>query len=283
MQFTYRNIRCSKAGFTQEQALESLYSHPNFDAATMQVMAIRQAGQHWVAKLKVAEFPPSDDEGAEETETMDDVAPPKKKGPPSPDGGDSEGGSPDGGDSEGAGGPPGPDGAPGGDPHAEGGKGGELHHLMTLVMQIADKLGIGGEPGMPGAEDPSLAGMDAPPGAVDGPPMPPHPGPHGPHGGAGAGPAGPPAKPPLRPGMTPPGVTPISTPAFASVQERTAAQAAIVGRVASFTATETTDMPFKQAREELLSLYAPHGYDVKQLREDRNEQGQRVVHALLAR
>ncbi len=273
MQYTYRNVRCSKAGFTQEQALESLYDHPNFDPATMQVMAIRQAGTHWVAKLKVAEFPPSD-EGSDEAESMDDVKPPKKEGPPSEEGGDDEGapaeGGDEGGDEGGPDGPPKPPGAPG-----EEKGGGELHHLMTLVQQIADKLGIGGEPGMPGAEDPMLGGPEGPAGPLDGPPAPPHGGPHGaPHGG----PAGPPAKPPLRPGMTPPGVTPTNTPAFASTQK----SQSIVGRVASFTATEATDMSFKQAKAELEALYGPQGYKVKQLREGSNDEGQRVIHALLS-
>lgn len=259
MTYTTRTIRCSRAGLSQEQALESLYAHPNFDPATMQVVAIRQAGDGWLSKIREAAFPPSDDDG--DSDDSGD-APEPKKPPFASDDSDSD-------DSDG---PPSPDGPPdadGGD--KKGGEGHELQMMMHLVQQIADALGIAGDPGMPGAEDPMAMGPDAPPGppgpphgGMGGPPpggpppgaMPPGPGPHGGHGA-----------PPHPPGMTP---------AFASTQQQ------IVGRVASFTASETTDMPLHQAKAELEQIYGPHGYKVKQLREARDNSGRRVVDALLS-
>jgi hypothetical protein len=109
-------------------------------------------------------------------------------------------------------------------------------------------------------------------------------------------------KPKLRPGDLPPGATPINTPAFASVQktacndcghgecdgncancpECKSKESHIVGRVASFTATEVTAMSISEAKAELEGLYGPHGYKVKQIREARNEAGERVLHALLS-
>lgn len=261
MTYTTRTIRCSRAGLSQEQALESLYAHPNFDPATMQVVAIRQAGSGWISKIREAGFPPSDDEGD------DDAEAPAPKKPPFADDSDSD----DGGDVPD--GPPSPDGPPGedGPPKGKGGESHEIAMMMHLVQQIADALGIAGDPGMPGAEDPMAMGPDGPPpgppgpphGGMGGPPPPPPPGAMppgpGPHGGHGA--------PPHPPGMTP---------AFASTQQQ------IVGRVASFTASETTDMPLHQAKAELEQIYGPHGYKVKQLREARDNSGRRVVDALLS-
>lgn len=290
MTYKTRTVRCSKAGLTQEQALESLYDHPDFDSGAMQVMGIRQAGNHWVAKLRIAEFPPVDDDGD------DDDAPvpaPKESPKPKPKGdsdGDNDGDegpdpiapSDDDGDED--------DAPPFGKPKdkPEGGEkpgGGELGQVLQLLHEIASKLGVGGAPGLPGSEDPHAPGPGGPPGPAGGPPKPPMP----PHGGPGGPPPGgppaggpPPGRSPLplRPGQIPPGVTPINTPSFASV----------VGTAPSFTADEVTDMPIKQAKAELEALYGESGselpqgarpYRVAQIKESRNSQGKRVVAALL--
>lgn len=230
MKYTKRIVKNARKGLSQEEALESLYSHPNFVEGT-RVSAIRQSGGVWVATLlepKQAEFPPSDDESGE-----DEPKPPKAE--------ESD-------DSDDEGGDEGPD-IPGLDkgPKDDEGKGpkGELGEVLTLLHQIVDALGIGLEPALPGAED-------GPPPGPDMPPAPP----------AAKAPGPPkPAKPKLRPGETPPGVTPINTPAFSNVND-------LVGKVASFTA-KSEPGEFKNVKEAKTSLdehFASGGYKVKQIR-----------------
>lgn len=296
MKFRTRTVRCSATGLSQEQALESLYDHPNFDPSTMRITSIRQTGDVWVAKLKVAEFPPKDDggnpfdgdEGPEPKEDDDGDEDGDTKPAPFADGDDE-----------------------GGDKPKKKEKGGaDLHEILHLLHEITKAMGIGGdEGGIPGADD----GMGGPMGADVPPPMPP--------GGDMGGPPGGPHDLPgknkpvkLEPGDVLPQQTPIGAPSFSSVQGNmgmaptsTCAQckgpvnpdgtcsncqqhaptqpatvSSIIGRVASFTATEVTDMTIKQAKAELESIYADKGYKVRQIREDHNAEGQRVLHALLS-
>lgn len=239
--------RCSAVRLSKEEARESLARQ--FTGS--EILELHRRGDKWVATLlmpKQAEFPPKDDDDGEE----------KSESKPKSEG-DSEG-SADSGASEG---PPKADKPP--VPGEEGPGPGGLEHtlaeLSTLVHAIADHMGIGPGPdvGVPGAEDPM-----APPG----PPMPP--------------PAGPPGAPPishqeithktkLKPGDTPPGVTPIGSPAFSSIQ-----------RMASFDAfDDTPGKSIKEAKAELEELYGPHGFKVRQIK--RVENGTRLAAKLSRR
>lgn len=237
MDFNKRIVRCARKGLSQEEALESLYGHPNFTEGT-RVGGIRQSGGYWVATLLEPKaggpppFPPKDDDAGSEPEGPeeafededpdDDTDSPE---PPKEDKGNEE----------------------------KGGEKGELGALLQLVHQIADALGIGPEPALPGAEDGPPPGPDAPL------PPPGHPAPKPPA-----------AKPKLRPGETPPGVTPINTPAFSSASD-------LVGRVASFTASSDEFTSVKEAKASLEAEYGPHGYKVKQIKRDGTK-----LHALLS-
>lgn len=262
MSYKRRTVRCSAKGLSQEEALEKLYDHPQFKEGTKVVGIEKQRGS-WVAKLlepKIAAPPPpfvpkeEDDEG--ETETPKD----EQSDEDSEDDAPEEGPKDDGGPSEIK------------EPESES-KGLEatVKELSTLVHAIAEKLGVTPE----GPEDELLG---------DEPPIPPELGggpPDGPPGGEGPPPPkGSPAKKPpskLRPGETPPGVTPINTPAFASN-----GNGEVLGRVASFTACEVTDMPIAQAKQKLESKYGEYGYEVKQIKAAKTKDGHRELRALLS-
>lgn len=238
MDFNKRIVRCARKGLSQEEALESLYVHPNFTEGT-RVGGIRQSGGYWVATLLEPKaggpppFPPKDDEESDGPEEAFEDEP----------SGDSD---------EDSDSPEAPKKDEGGE--EKGGEKGELGALLQLVHQIADALGIGPEPALPGAQDGPPPGLDAPL------PPPGHPAPKPPT-----------AKPKLRPGETPPGVTPINTPAFSSTGND------LVGRVASFTASSEDYSSIKEAKASLEAEYGPHGYKVKQIKRDGSK-----LHALLS-
>lgn len=211
MQYTKRSVR-SRPGLSQEEALDSLQSHPQFRPGS-KIASIRRRGKVWVADLlepKVAgPFPPSGDDGPPE-EGPSDSGPPEEEsdGPPP---GESDSPPEDGGgdgppDAEG--GPPKPGGEKG-----EGGKGGVENQILHTLQQILHALSGGPvDPGMGGPDDlgPDLGGPPAP----HGPPGGPGAGGLPPGGGAGAGHS---ARP-LKPGDAPnkPGSVPVGAPAFAS-------------------------------------------------------------------
>lgn len=221
-----RTVR-SRPNMTQEEALISLQRTARKHKE--EIISFRRQGNTWVAQLRVAEFPPSDDS---ESGPPDDDGPPKEESSDSESSDDSgdDGGSPDG--------PPSP-----GDPSADGHKGeekGELHLLVSLVEQIADKLGI-----VPGGGDHMLPPGDEPAG-----PMPPAPPGGGDSGMGSAGKSGPlPTK--LHPGEVLPHQTPVGSPAFASKK--------------SFTIKANVKMSATQAMTELNGAYGPQGYEVKEL------------------
>jgi hypothetical protein len=228
MEFTKRIVKNAKKGLSQEEALESLYSHPQFVEGS-RVSSIRQSGGLWIATLlepKNAEFPPIKDEDSDSEEPK----PPKEE---------------DDSDSDEDGGPDIPESPEG--PKDDEGKGpkGELGQVLQLLHEIVDALGIGPEPALPGAEDGPPPGLDAPPA----PPAAKAPGPPKP------------AKPKLRPGETPPGVTPINTPAFSSVDD-------LKGRVASFSAKSEPNefSSVKEAKASLEATFGEAGYKVKQIK-----------------
>lgn len=251
MLYAKRTVRTSATNISRETARASLES--NFDGA--EVLDLKRRGDQWIATIlepKTAEFPPKDDDS-------EDSAPPKFE-------------EDDASDSDGPDGPPeDSDGGEGeGPPKAEKKEGpkGELNEVLNLIQAIADKLGIVPGPAAPGAEDPL---------APDGPPMPPPGppvGPPSPHGGVGGeGHQEIVHRTKLKPGDTPPGVTPIGSPAFASSQ---------LSRMASFDAfDDTPGKSIKQAKAELEAIYGPHGFKVRQIK--RVENGQRLAAKLSRR
>lgn len=222
MEYTSRSVR-SRPGLTQEEALASLQSHPEFRAGT-KIASIRRRGKVWVADLlepKVAgPFPPSDDLSSDDSgsapapsdESSSESAPSSDSpDSSSSDDSSSDSSSPDGPPSDdGESGPPKPKGE-------EGGKGGVETQILHTLQQILHALQ--GGPVGEGIGGPDDLGPD-----LGGPPAP-----HSPHGGPGGGlsPAGPPkpgaagigAK--LKPGevKNAPGVTPVGAPAFASTRQ----------------------------------------------------------------
>lgn len=263
MEYTTRNLE-SDPGMTQAEALVSLQQHPTFKQGSI-ISGLHKRGNQWVAEVmvpsveKTAEFPPSGggDEGEE--------AAPSKPEPPKSDGGDD--GAPEGGD-----GPPSPD---GGDKKPEGSKepkGDEA--ILHILTQILHALGGGAE----GVGGPDALGPGGPGGMAPPPPK----APAGPPG-AGAPPM--PGKPPMgrgpvpmKPGMTPPGGTPVGAPAFSSVQGLAERVASFSGKAATITLT-TTGTDIKQAVSDARPVVENFGYKVKQAKHGENGQ----IHILASR
>lgn len=255
MLYTKRTVRCAARGLSREEAKLSL----EHQFAGSEVLDVKRRGDKWVATLlepKTAEFPFKDDE----EDNAD--APPKESddsdsedSPPTNDSGESDG-------------PPKGD-KPEGKPKGEKG---ELGQVLTLLHSIADALGIAPPGAVPGAEDPL---------SPDGPPPPPPgpPGAGGPPPGDVGGVGGPGHqeivhRTKLKPGDTPPGVTPIGAPAFASSNQ--------LSRMASFDAfDDTPGKSIKEAKAELEALYGPHGFKVRQIK--RVEGGRRLAAKLSRR
>jgi hypothetical protein len=255
MLYSKRTVRCAARGLSREEAKLSL----EHQFAGSEVLDVKRRGDKWVATLlepKTAEFPPKDDE--------DTDAPPEPKAES-----DDEGPKDSSSESDDS---PKSDGPPKGDkPPGKGGEKAEIGAVLDLLTAIADKLGIAPPGAVPGAEDPL---------SPDGPPPPPPgpPGAGGPPGGPDDGVGGPGHqeivhRTKLKPGDTPPGVTPIGAPAFASSN---------LSRMASFDAfDDTPGKSIKQAKAELEELYGPHGFKVRQIK--RVEGGRRLAAKLSRR
>lgn len=243
MLYSKRTVRCSARGLSREQARLSL--EQQYEDA--EILEVKRRGDKWVATLlepKTAEFPPpkDDDSDSEDGPPKDDASEDSEDSPPSPDGGEGDG-------------PPKKEGPP------KGGEKAELGAVLDLLHAIADSLGVVPGGAAPGAEDPLAPG---------GPPGPPPPGPEG-LGGPGHQEIVHRTK--MKPGDTPPGVTPIGAPAFASTQ---------LSRMASFDAyDDTPGKSVKQAKAELERLYGPHGFQVRQIK--RVEGGKRLIAKLSRR
>jgi hypothetical protein len=153
---------------------------------------------------------------------------------------------------------------------------------MAILQQICDALGIPVDPTGGLGGDPTGAG--GPPGPPAGPPGPPGAG--GPPGGGPLGPGGHPMEVVrhervTKPGETPPGGTPVGAPAFASVRQDHP-WAHLAGKVASFeVADKIGDAPLGQIKNELSSLASEINYRVARLREDKDDDGNRVAAAVI--
>lgn len=275
MNYIERKVR-SAPGLSQEQALESLQTHPNFRPGT-KLASLRRRGDRWVAVLQVPKtsaFPPSDDGGGEE-------GPPKK---PAPDEGPDDG--PDGPPDEGGGPPDDIGGPPEGGPDEGGekkpGKGGTEEMVLHVLTEILHALKGGpAGPGMGGPDD-----MGPGPDAMGGPP---------PHGGHGLPPAGPP--PPgggmgigakLKPGEVPnkPGVVVPGAPAFSSTNPLAQRIGKVAGRQRHIPVSSPVGMSIKQAKTELDPIASHFGYRVAQVKYcgpscSCNQPGSAKIHALL--
>lgn len=245
MKYTRRTVT-SRAGMSQEEALTSLQEHPEFARRGMKIAGIKRRGDAWVATLlepkTAGDNPFGGDEGSDEPK---DEAP--KSEAPSSDDSDDDSSSDDSSSEPKSDGPPSPD----GDDKKE--KGGGDKEVLDLLHAIADALGVavpGALPDMPGGGPDEMGGPDLPPGPDAGP-------------DAGAGLAAmPPAHRPtkLKPGETLPHQTPVGSPAFASTN---------AGRVASMTVSSSAKFSsLKEAKDSLERVYGPHGYKVKQIRQD---------------
>jgi hypothetical protein len=266
MLYQKRVVKAPAMGMTREAAAESLSKQFTKDT---EILELKRRGDKWVATLlepHTAEFPPGAGGPPDEEAGPPTDGPPKAEKSESGDGDKDSKGSPD--DKKG-------DGPPEGDK----GPSGEMAMVMDLLSAIADKLGI--VPGMaPGAADGPVPGEAPPP--PPGPPAPPMGGPPmGGPPGMGAGPHGAGKqeiihKTKLKPGDTPPGVTPIGAPAFSSVDT------AQLQRMASFDAfDDTPNKSIKQAKDELEAIYGPHGFKVRQIK--RVEGGTRLAAKLSRR
>lgn len=248
MTYLERKVR-SAPGLSQEEALESLQSHPNFRPGS-KIASLRRRGDRWVAVLHVpkvaGEFPP--DDGGE--------GPPKK---PKKDDGDDGGDVPDdGGDDLGSlpDGPEGLPGEPGGDKlPGEGGPEAEILHVLTEILHALKGGPVG--PGMGGPDDmgPGPDAMGGPPPPHGGPPPPPH----------GAPPGGmPPGMPPGKP--KPPMPLPVGGPAFSKTSPLYARIAKVAGRQRHIPVSSPQGMTIGQAKAELEPVAHHFGYKVAQIR-----------------
>lgn len=252
MDYTTRQVR-SQPGLTQEEALQSLQSHPYYRSGT-KIASIRRRGDRWVADLlepKTAEFPPAEEDAdaapdeakAEKEEAVAD----EEKADEGPDGGD-----------EGPAGLPsdGPPGAPGEEKKPGGGTETQILHVLTEILHALQ----GGPPsGGLGGPDDLGPGLDGPGGP------PPHAGPGRPPGGGGMG-GGMGGGRPMKPGEVPnkPGVTPVGAPAFASLQAKVAS---VAGRKRSFKITAPPGaQSVKQVVAAVNQVCVPYGYKVEQVR-----------------
>lgn len=253
MDYIQRRVR-SAPGLSQEDALDSLQTHPNFKSGT-KIASIRRRGERWVAELlvpKTAGGFPGGDEGPDES------------GPPKSDGGDEgEDFSPAAEaeeDGEGGDGPEGGPKPPGGEKKGEG-KGGteeQMLHVLTEILHALKGGPVGPELGGPDDLGPG-------PDALGGPP--PHGG-HGlpPGGGPPPGAAGIGAK--LKPGEVPnkPGVVPLGAPAFSSTNPLYQRIAKVAGRQRHIPVSSPEGMSVKEAKAQLDPVAQHFGYKVAQVR-----------------
>ena len=267
-------------------ALEQLQTHPDFPKGAILADFEEKNGQ-WVATLKTPKSATTKESApppfAKET-------PPEESGPPAPTEGppksEDESGDPEEkSEAPKEEGPPKPEGEEGDalnpkKPSVEE----AVSNLTHLVQQIADTLGIAGAggPPHPGA-GPEAGGPPPPPGGAG-------------HGGPGRPPQGPQGQSammrarPLKPGDAPnsPGVTPVGAPAFASVADDHPWKD-MLGKAATFSVKnivpegEDREGIIATATAELKELAEPHGYQVRQVREGKDESGNRVVKALISR
>lgn len=239
----------------KEEAVAKLTSHPQFPKNAS--FNIENVEGRWIAAVAIPT-------------QIEKVSAPPFEGPPSD--GPADAGPP----SDDAGLPPeldGPEGddAPGDDAPKEDDKGdkgleGKVEHLTEMLTKIVDALGLGD------SADSPVPGADAP------------------HAPEGSGAPGEHAdaegkthtvhERAMKPGESPPGSTPIGSPAFASVADDHPWKG-ILGQKKTFTVEEEIgDRPLSDVHAELQTLANGTGYKVQQLREA-SADGRRTAKALL--
>jgi len=199
MDYTTRIVR-SVEGLSQEEALITLQEHPEFNNGT-KIASLQDQGGRWVATLLEPKFANEDNFEKHMEDDLDDIMKHEDSDEKSESKNDEheEHESPKEEKEE-----------------HEGGKDEKIEELEKKIDKLLDALGLSDDEKAP--EGPSLDGAIPPPPAGDMVPPVPKP----PAKGIGQGPELPPgsgAK--LKPGEVPnkPGVTPVGSPAFASVKQ----------------------------------------------------------------
>lgn len=239
------------AKMSKEAAEKKLAEHPDVSAGAS--MALREIEGRWYAAVTI----PKKDAATKQS------APPPFE--PKDEGASDEGGSSDGppSDDEGDGPPDEGDGGPDGPPDADKGAGALEHQVQALVHMMTKLMGaLGldqGPEGPMGHEAPP--GPEGPPNAMD-------------HDPATPGDQGPDGKThtvherALKPGESPPGTTPVGSPAFASVRDDHPWKE-YLGVKRTFVLQEPIgDQTMASVRSELRELEAEvPGYKVKRAKE----------------
>ena len=233
------------------EAVAKLKAHPEFPKNAS--FSVENVEGRWVAAVSVPK--------------NKRVSAPPFEGPPSPDGPPMP--------SEVTDAPPSLDApsedAPGDKPKGEDGEKGLehlIHELLDKMTTITEALGLGdhADSPVPGADE------------LHGPPE-------------GDSPAGPPTdgegkthtvhERAMKPGESPPGSTPIGSPAFASVADDHPWKDVIGQKKTFVVEDEIGDTPISEVYKEITALAAGTGYKVERLREGTNQAGQRIASALL--
>lgn len=255
MEFIARTVEHPNGRISKEIAEGQLKRHPQFVPGTLIVGMEHRAGK-WVATLhepKVASPPPfatdDADSPAGDSEPKDDA--PKSDDSDKDKKTDSDNKDDDTGEKI------------------------SIEKVFDLVKQVAQAVGVA--PDGPSSPDGSegLGDELGGPEGLDGPPPPPHGGPEGgpPHDETSAVPGSPDTKQIIH-RKAPPGAVPVGAPAFASTRQA-------APKVATFDVEEVVanDMPLHVAKDEIESMYSPHGYRVRNIAEGRDEQGRRTIRA----
>lgn len=254
MEFIARTAIHPNGRLAQETAEAQLKRHPNFKPGTKIVDMTQDKGR-WVAELhepKVAAPPFATDDT--DSPVSDTDTSPKPSG-------DSEDKSEKKKDND--------------NKDNETGEKISIEKVFDLVQQIATAVGVAPTPdALPGGPDD--LGLEGPPPA-DGPHGPPHSDgslPQSPHDETSSVPGSPDTKQIIH-RKAPPGATPVGAPAFASVSQP---------KVASFDVAEVVpnDMPISEIKQEILAQYGQYGYQIKNMGETRDAEGNRVVAAKLS-
>lgn len=244
---------------TQKEALEQLYGHPQFPKGAKLVQIEKKDG-HWEAELelpksagrkKAAPFDvvdkPDDlpeSNGPDTPEDIKDETPEDKSDESKDDKGDEKDDSKD--------------------------EKVDLDKIFDLVKQIADQVGVPIEGDISeGPGDALDEALEDGPLGEDLPPLDEEP------------PKDDKPKKPLRPGETPPSVTPVGAPAFAKTK---VPHPIVEANVATFDVKNVTSASLKEAEREINDIYGPFGYKVKQMHEASSDnQGKREVRARISK
>jgi hypothetical protein len=253
MEFIARTVVHPNGRLAKQAAEDQLKQHPQFVPGTV-IVAMNQDKGTWVAELHEPKTAAPNPFASDDAESPVDSPEPSSDSAPSDEGDDKPKDDEKGEDK--------------GDDKKDKGKGGIEQQLLDLVQQIATAVGVAPTPDLlpDGAED---LGPEGPPPSAG-----PHP--HGPEGGpphdeTTSVPGSPDTKQIIH-RKAPPGAVPVGAPAFASTKQA-------APKVATFDVEEPTDMPLHVAKQEIESIYGPHGYAVVKMAEGQDESGRRTVRA----